>query len=139
MGSRFRSGQLHADHDSGARACAPQGGFKDGVHAPHTPRAGPAISVALVVPADAEHVAGHAGELHVGLSRGFSTRLRTAVRVSISVRRCRTNSRRSRMAGGEAPGDQAVADQLSDPLRICHVGLTTGHVLTVVGACTPAS
>ena len=47
-----------------------------------------------------EHVAGHAGQLDVGPPSGFGTRLRTAVRIPVSVRRWRTNSRRSRIAGG---------------------------------------
>ena len=33
----------------------------------------------------------------------------------------------------EAAGDQAVADQLGDPLGVLHVGLAAGHVLDVVG------
>ena len=35
--------------------------------------------------------------------------------------------------GHEALGDQAVADQLRDPLGVLHVGLAAGHVLDVVG------
>ena len=74
------------------------------------PRARPAISAALVAPAasassmavpDTPNTSLATPEsLMFAPSSSFSTRLRAAVRVSISARRWRSSSRRSRIAGG---------------------------------------
>jgi len=81
------------------------------------------------------NVAGDAGELDVGTLQQLQH--------PVAHRRPRLDQRApvphqlaqvaDRGRGHEALGDQAVAHQLRDPLRILHVGLAAGHVLDVMG------
>ncbi len=122
-----------------------QRGFQGGVLAPHPPaREGGHLGGVVRAGGErlqhgharyAEHVAGHAGELDVGALQQLQHpvahfRPRLDQRAPVTHQLAQVADRRRRH---EALGDQAVADQLRDPLGVLHVGLAAGHVLDVVG------
>ena len=84
---------------------------------------------------DAEHVAGDAGQLDVGCLQELQepvpfARLALDELAPIAEKLAQLPQRRRRH---EALGDQAVPNQIGDPLGILHVGLAARHVTDMAG------
>jgi hypothetical protein len=85
--------------------------------------------------ADAQHTAGHAGQLEVGILQ----RLLDAVgHLHLLAHQLHALSRQVAQVAhgtvGHAAGlEQAALQQLRDPLRVLDVGLAAGHLLDVLG------